>query len=108
MTDHLAEIVEHRLPRLLVSGVDYNDVRVVLSRVRHLKDWHPQWDRMAAMHEALGDAALADGNTVTAGDAFRRAALYYHVAQFIFFDHPAEKHATQLRQQEAYRKGMAF
>ena len=34
MTDHLAEIVEHRLPRLLVSGVDYNDVRIVLSRVR--------------------------------------------------------------------------
>ena len=108
MTDHLAEIVEHRLPRLLVSGVDYNDVRVVLSRVRHLKDWHPQWDRMAAMHEALGDAALADGNTVTAGDAFRRAALYYHVGQFVFFDDPAEKHAMQLRQQQAYRKGMAF
>jgi hypothetical protein len=34
--DHLAEIVEHRLPRLLVSGVDYYDVRLVLSRIRKL------------------------------------------------------------------------
>ena len=108
MTDHLAEIVEHRLPRLLVSGVDYNDVRLVLSRVQQLKDWRPQWDRMAAMHEALGDAALTEGNTITAAGAFRRAALYYHVGQFVFFDDPDEKHAMQLRQQAAYRKGNAY
>jgi dienelactone hydrolase len=108
MTDHLAEIVEHRLPRLLVSGVDYNDVRLLLSRVRHLKDWRPEWDRMAAMHEGLGDAALAAGNTVTAADSFRRAALYYHVGQFVFFDDPDEKYAMQKRQQAAYGKGMTY
>jgi 2,6-dihydroxypseudooxynicotine hydrolase len=108
MTDHLAEIVEHRLPRLLVSGVDYNDVQLLLSRVRQLKDWRPEWDRMAAMHEELGDAALAAGNTITAADSFRRAALYYHVGQFVFFNDADEKFAMQLRQQRAYRKGMAW
>ena len=108
MTDHLAEIVEHRLPRLFVSGVDYNDVRLLLSRVRQLKDWLPEWDRMAAMHEELGDAALAAGNTVTAANSFRRAALYYHVGQFVFFDDPDEKFGMQVHQQRAYRKGMAW
>lgn len=107
MTDYLAEIVEQRLPRLLVSGVDYNDARSMLSRMRSLADWRPKWDRMAAMHEALGDAALRQGNSITAADAFRRAALYYHVGQAVFFDDPDEKYAMQLRQQAAYRKGMA-
>jgi hypothetical protein len=108
MTDHLAEIVEHRLPRLLVSGVDYNDVRLLLTRVRQLKDWRPEWDRLAVVHEALGDAALARGDTVTAADAFRRASIYYHVGQFVFFDDADEKYAMQLRQQSVYRKGMAY
>lgn len=108
MTDYLSEIVEHRLPRLLVSGVDYNDVRLMLSRMRSLKDWPLEWDRMAAMHEGLGDDAQKRGDTVSAADAFRRAALYYHVGQSVFFDDPDEKLAMQLRQQAAYRKGMAY
>jgi dienelactone hydrolase len=108
MTDHLAEIIEHRLPRLLVSGADYNDVRLVFSRVHRLKDWQPEWDRMAAVHEGLGDAALAHGNTLTAGEAFRRAAIYCHFGQFVFFDDADEKYAMQMRQQAVYRKGMAY
>jgi 2,6-dihydroxypseudooxynicotine hydrolase len=106
MSDHLAEIIEHRLPRLLVSGVDYNDVKLLLSRIRSLKDWRPEWERMAAMHEELGDAALAAAQSVSAGEAFRRAALYYHIGQFVYFDDADVKHAMQQRQQAAYRKGM--
>jgi 2,6-dihydroxypseudooxynicotine hydrolase len=108
MPDHLAEIVEHRLPRLLVSGVDYNDVRLVLARIGHLNEWQAAWKLMAAMHEELGDAALARGQTVSAADAFRRAAIYYHVAQFVSFDNADDKYATQLHQQSAYRKGMDY
>lgn len=108
MADHLQEIIEHRLPRLLVSGVDYNDVRFLLGRIRHLKDWRPEWEGMAAAHEQLGEAALAEGHELSAGDAFRRAAIYYHVAQFVFFDSADDKYATQLRQQTAYRKGMRY
>lgn len=107
MSDLLQEVIVHRLPRLLVSGVDYNDVQLLLTRIRELKDWRSQWERMAAMYEQLGELALAQGNNVSAGDAFRRAAVYYHVAQFVYFDSADEKYATQLRQQAAYRKGMA-
>ena len=108
MATPLSEIVEHRLPRLLVAGVDYNDVRLVLSRVETLRDWCPQWKRLAAVHQELGETALAEGHTVTAADALRRASLYYHVAQFVFFDDAEEKYAVQQLQQAAYRKGMAY
>jgi hypothetical protein len=107
MSDLLQEVIAQRLPRLLVAGVDYNDVQLLFRRIRRLQDWRSEWERMAAIHEQLGDAALSAGHQVSAGDAFRRAALYYHVAQFVYFDSAEEKYATQLRQQAAYRKGMA-
>jgi hypothetical protein len=105
--DLLTEIVEHRLPRLLVAGVDYNDVRLVLSRIRKLDEWCAEWVHLGAMHEELGDEALLQSNSVTAGAAFRRAALYYHVGQFVTFADAERKFAVQLRQQAASRKGMA-
>jgi 2,6-dihydroxypseudooxynicotine hydrolase len=108
VTSDLAEIVEHRLPRLLVAGVDYNDVRLVLSCVKDMHGWLPKWKQLAAMHEELGDAALEQGNTITAADALRRASLYYHVAQFVYFDNADEKYAVQQAQQSAYRKGMLY
>jgi 2,6-dihydroxypseudooxynicotine hydrolase len=102
--DLLKETVELRFPRLLASGVDYNDARTVLDRLKRFEDWCGAWETMAAAHEALGDEALREGRTVTAGKAFVRAAIYYHTGQSVSFADPAEKRRVQERQRAAYEK----
>ena len=77
-SDLLQETIQLRYPRLLVSGVDYNDAQTLLKRLRRFEDWCGEWVTMAARHEALGEEALREGRTVTAGEAFLRAAIYYH------------------------------
>ena len=106
MADLLRETIELRFPRLLASGIDYNDARAILDRLTRLQDWCPEWERMAAVHEALGDEALREGRPLTAGRAFVRAAIYYHTGQSVFFDDPAEKRWVQERQAAAYAKAM--
>ena len=105
-TDMLKETIEQRFPRFIVSGIDYNDARTALARIKTMEDWLPEWVRLGEAHEALGEAALRDGRTVTAGEAFRRAAIYYHTGQSVYFADPDRKFAMQERQQATYRKAL--
>ena len=104
--DLLKETIRLRYPRLLASGVDYNDAQTVLGRIRRFEDWCAEWVAMARAHERLGDEALREGRALTAGEAFVRAAIYYHTGQSVFFDDPAEKRRVQELQRDAYRKAM--
>ncbi len=40
--DMLKETIEQRFPRLIVSGVDYNDARTALARIKTMADWCPE------------------------------------------------------------------
>lgn len=105
MTDErLAETLRDRLPRLHAAGVDPNDVETALSHIRRLRDWPHVWAQLAREHEALGDDARAAGNMVSASTALRRAALYFHVAQFVHFERPLLKYRLQERQDATYRR----
>ena len=104
--DHLRETIEQRFPRLIISGIDYNDARTALSRIKVMADWCPEWVRLGEVHEGLGEAALREGRTVTAGEAFRRAAIYYHTGQSVYFADAEEKYRLQQRQQAVYRKAL--
>ncbi len=99
-----ADIIRSRLPRMLVSGVDHNDFRILEAKIKSIDEWPAAWCAMAATHEGLGDVALAAGHTLTAGRAFERAALYYHIAQSVYFADPAEKLRMQRLQRAAYGK----
>jgi 2,6-dihydroxypseudooxynicotine hydrolase len=104
--EKLAETIRLRYPRLLAAGVDWNDAEAVLGRITRFEDWCPEWVRLGAVHEAAGDAALEAGRTITAGAAYARAALYYHVGQFVLFSDRAEKRRVQERQQAAALKAL--
>ena len=104
--DLLKETLALRYPRLLASGVDYNDIQAVRGRLTRFEDWCAAWVALAEVHERLGEEALAAGHAVTAGAAFVRAAIYYHTGQSVSFDDPAEKRRIQERQRDAYRKAM--
>lgn len=79
--ERIRETMHDRLPRFLAAGVDYNDVQQILGRIRCWEDLCAAWVAMGVQHEALADAAPQASNTVTAGEAYVRAALYFHFAQ---------------------------
>jgi 2,6-dihydroxypseudooxynicotine hydrolase len=97
-----------RLPRLIGSGVDYNDAMGVIANLKEVADWSRGWEAAGERHEARGDKALAAGNTVTAGEAYFRAAISFHTGQSGNVEDPAEKLRVQARQREAYLKAMPY
>ena len=97
-----------RLPRILNSGVDYNDLMKIVQGSPADAEWSRRWEEYGALHEELGDTALRENRTRSAGEAFVRAAVYYHTGQSGNHSDAAEKARVQERQQAVYRKGMAY
>ena len=83
-------IFSHFLPRYEATGVDPNDLRKLMRSIDRWEDWCRGWSTEAARHEKLADEALAQGRTLTAAQAYVRAAIYYHYGKHLFADHPEE------------------
>jgi len=81
----IREALHHWTPRFLANGVDYNDLQRIIASMEKWDDWCRVWSELGAEHEALAEAALAAGGTVSAAKAFVRAAIYYHFGQMIFY-----------------------
>jgi 2,6-dihydroxypseudooxynicotine hydrolase len=83
----------HWQPRFVANGIDVNDFEGVLAQTTSWADWGPNWQRMGAVHEALGDEAARAGRTVSAAAAHQRAAWCYHLGKFLWFE-DLEVHAA--------------
>ena len=105
MTDTmLAEVLRDRLPRLYAAGADANDVGTLMSRIEAIGDWPVEWERLANERLEMGEAALLRSRALSAGAAFQAASLYFHFAQFVFFDDLGEKRRLQRRQADAFAR----
>jgi 2,6-dihydroxypseudooxynicotine hydrolase len=76
--------IAHWAPRFVTNGVDYNDFQRVTASVETWEEWLPAWVANGEMHAALARKAEERGRTVTAGQAWVRAALSYHFAKFVW------------------------
>ncbi|HXF69002.1 MAG TPA: alpha/beta fold hydrolase [Thermoflexus sp.] len=76
--------IEHWMPRFVAQGVDVNDFLRTTARIERWEQWLEAWCETAHMHEALAREAEARGRSRTAGEAYVRAALCYHFAQFLW------------------------
>jgi dipeptidyl aminopeptidase/acylaminoacyl peptidase len=76
--------VEHWGPRFIQAGVDTNDFARTTARVERWEDWLGAWCSTASEHEALAREAEAAGRTVTAGEAWLRAAVCFHFGKFVW------------------------
>lgn len=99
-----SEIFEYWIPRLVADGVDANDAQTVRPKVSSWDDWPGAWADAADDHLALARDRLAGGSPVTAGEAFVRASLCYHVGQVVAFHMPDVKRDLQRRKEEAFRE----
>jgi dienelactone hydrolase len=96
----VALVFSHNSPRYEATGVDPNDLRLLIKNIGSWDDWCRVWSAYGARHEALAKQADADGYSVTAAQAFIRASIYYHYGKHLFADRPEQfriAHENMLR-----------
>jgi 2,6-dihydroxypseudooxynicotine hydrolase len=101
----VAAATAHWAARFVSNGTSYPDFQATLARIGRWDDWCREWGRTAEHYEQLAGTAEAAGRLVTAGEAWRRAALCWHWGKFVFTDHPAEQRAAHERTVACFRRG---
>jgi predicted amidohydrolase/dienelactone hydrolase len=91
--------------RFVANGTDLGDFQATLGRIRDWDDWCREWGVTAQGYEALAQEASARGDAVTAGEAWRRAALCWHWGKFVFVHKPDEQRAAHERTVACFRRG---
>ena len=103
----VAAAAAHWAPRFAANGTSYPDVQATMARIGHWDDWCREWGRTGRHYERLAETAEAAGRLVTAGEAWRQAALCWHWGKFVFTDHPQEQRAAHERTVACFRRGAA-
>ena len=101
----VAAATAHWAARFVANGTSYPDFQATMARITRWDDWCREWGRTARHYEQLAESAEAAGRTVTAGEAWRRAALCWHWGKFVFTDHPEEQRAAHERTVACFRRG---
>ena len=97
----------HWAARFVANGTSYPDFQATMARITSWDDWCREWGRTARHYEHLAETAESAGRLVTAGEAWRRAALCWHWGKFVFVDHPDEQRAAHERTVACFRRGAA-
>jgi hypothetical protein len=99
--------VSHWAHRFVANGVPLSDFQDVTGGIRHWDEWCPAWSQRAAVHEQLGDEALAAGQHLTAGEHLERAAVCYHFAKYLFVQDQAQLRQAHRRAVDRVRSEQA-
>src|ERR1700722_737746 len=86
--------LHHWAPRFVANGVILTDFEEVTAGIARWDQWCAAWSARAAIHEALGREALAQGHGLSAGEHLTRAGVYYHFAKFLFVEDVAQMKAA--------------
>lgn len=96
----------HWKPRFVANGIDVNDFERVLGETTDWAGWAPAWQRVGDAHRQLGEEAEAQGRTVTATEAYQRAAVAYHLGKFLWFEDAALHQRLSELTVATYRKAL--
>ena len=105
--ERVAAANAHWAARFIANGTSYSDFTQTMARINVWDDWCREWGRTAQYYEQLAGAAEATGHTVTAGEAWRRAALCWHWGKFVFVDDLEQQRAAHDRTVACFRRGAA-
>lgn len=76
--------IAHWAPRFVAQGVDYNDFVRITASLERWDQWLDAWAAAGEIHTALAREAEALDRRLTAGEAYVRATLCYHFANFLW------------------------
>ncbi len=107
MTDQKVEAaIRNWAPRFITQGVDYNDFFRTTSQIEKWEDWCSAWVATGDAHFEVAGRAAVQGNAVSAGEGFIRAALCYHFGRFLFQDFHDQYVSASQRAVDAFAKGL--
>lgn len=106
--DRLQEVLYHWMPRMQAVGLSFDDVRRLIDEAGEWRRWCQTWSAEAARHHQEGDEARDKGRLLTAGEAYTRAALFYHFGQFMFFDDLSQKDTASQKKVAVYHKAAPY
>jgi 2,6-dihydroxypseudooxynicotine hydrolase len=89
--------ISHWAPRFVANGVPLADFQEVTASIARWEDWCKAWSARAAIHEEMGEKALAEGQRISAGAHFTRAAVCYHFGKFLFVNNLAQMKKAHAR-----------
>ena len=102
MTDVLLETaIANWEPRFTANGVDPSDYARITKSLERWDDWCRAWSNGADEHLTIAREALAEGRELSAGEAYARAAVYFHFAKFLFVHDPAQAREAHAKAVEA-------
>jgi dienelactone hydrolase len=105
--ERVAAANAHWAARFIANGTSYSDFQATMARITTWDDWCREWGRTGQYYERLAQEAEAAGRNVTAGGAWRRAALCWHWGKFVFVDDPDQQRAAHDRTVACFRRGAA-
>jgi 2,6-dihydroxypseudooxynicotine hydrolase len=105
--ERVAAANAHWAARFIANGTSYSDFQATMARIGVWDDWCREWGRTGQYYEQLAEAAEAAGRTLTAGEAWRRAALCWHWGKFLFVDDLDQQRAAHDRTVACFRRGAA-
>ncbi|HEV7207663.1 MAG TPA: alpha/beta hydrolase [Mycobacteriales bacterium] len=89
--------VAHWAPRFTTNGVTVSDFQSITGGIARWEDWCAAWSAVGEQHAALGDQALAQARTRSAGAHYAQAAAYFHFGKFLFVNDPEQMRAAHDR-----------
>lgn len=94
----------HTAGRFILGGLDYTDLaHTIWPAIKSWDDWLPEFVKVGDRYAQVAEKALAEGNRVTAGEAFWKASMYYQYAQFTEWHSPRKTEVVR-KKVEAYRR----
>jgi pimeloyl-ACP methyl ester carboxylesterase len=93
--------IDNWAPRFVANGVDANDFERTTRAIETWDGWLDAWVATGEVHDALASEAEANGNSLTAGEAYVAAAVCYHFAKFVWVVDVERNRATTERAIEA-------
>jgi len=100
--------ISHWAPRFVANGVPLADFEEVTGACARWEDWCAAWSARAAVHENLGEQALAEGHTISAAGHYTRAAVCYHFGKFLFVIDPAQMKRAHMKALECRNRALPY
>ena len=98
------EALAHWYVRLLANGISYFDASEVIPKVSSWHAWCRLWMERAAAREREAREMEKAGRNLSAAEAYVRASLAYHFAQFVYHEDLDLKAEAQKRKVASYMR----
>jgi 2,6-dihydroxypseudooxynicotine hydrolase len=74
--------------RFIANGIDYNDFVRTTASIETWDGWLGAWTETAQVHLSLAEEAQRRGASLSAGEAYLRAAVCFHFSKFVWVVDP--------------------